>query len=146
MSLDQTVQRGATQPASVGRRPGLSGRRLTLVAVVSGVCFAAGFYLGVYALFALAGLSDLHGWLFLVVTVPLGGLLAGLGAAAAGPSTRTLLGPAVASSFLTALVVTAGLVVFDADFALAISIGGILSLAAATVTVAATARNRRLAI
>ncbi len=109
---------------------------------MSGLCFVAGFYLGVYALLALAGFGDLHGWLFLVVTVPLGGLLAGLGAAAAGPVTRALLGPAVVSSLLTSAVATAGLVALDAGFAQAISIGGVISLVAATLAEWSTVRSR----
>ncbi|MGA7269607.1 MAG: hypothetical protein WB239_00915 [Acidimicrobiia bacterium] len=134
MALNQTVQPDSSQPA-IGSRPGLSWRRLAVVAAVSAVCFVAGFYLGVYALIAWAGFGDLHGWLFLIVTVPLGSLLAGLGAATAGPSTSKLLGPAVAATLLTAAVVTAGLIALSAGFALAISIGGIASFLAAALTV-----------
>lgn len=104
----------------------------------------AGFYLGIYALLGLGGFGDLHGWIFLIVTVPLGGLLAGLGAATAGPSTRTLLGPAVAASLLTTIVVAGILIAVDAGFGTAIAAGGILSLLAATLAVARGAQRRRM--
>lgn len=146
MALNQTPRTesdrsdGGTQPRSLSRQ------RLAMVAAVSAVCFVAGFYLGIYALLGLAGFGDLHGWLFLIVTVPLGGLVAGLGAATAGPSTRTLLAPTVAAGLITAASTTAVLVAVDAGFALAITVGGILSVLAATLTVSATARSRRIAV
>lgn len=142
--LNQTRQPESSRADSATSRLGLSRRRLAVVAAVSGVCFAAGFYLGVYVLFGLAGSGDLHGWLFLIVTVPLGGLLSGLGAATVGPSTRTVLGPTVASSLITAAVVTAGLVLVGAGFGLALSVGGVLSPVAATVAVSAASRRRNL--
>lgn len=146
MALNQTAQPASGRRGG-GSRSGLSRRRLALVAAISGVCFVGGFYLGVYVLTARVGFGDLHGWLFLVVTVPLGGLLAGLGAALAGPSTPRLLGPTVAAGLLTAAVVSAVLVAIGAGFGLAIAIGGISSLLATDLTVsfvATRSRARRL--
>lgn len=102
--------------------------------VVSAAGFVIGFYAGFFALLSTVGFDRFEGWHFVTATLPLGGLLAALGAMAV--TSRSL---AVAvTGLLVAVAVAAVVELTNGDFGSAFGVGGPIVVASVCVAAAVT--------
>lgn len=118
----------------------MTGARIAVTAVASGVGFLVGFYAGIFGLLSTVGLDRFEGWQFPIATVPAGGLLSAVSATLASGLARRVWGSALIGSLTGAAVITVGLLVFDGDFGVAIGLGGIVVVTTTTVAVTRSAR------
>jgi hypothetical protein len=114
------------------------------MAVAATVAFVAGFYAGLVGLLMVYGFDGIGGAPFELVTVTSGGVLAGIAASLVSPFAFSRVAPAVTLSTVVATG-AAGLflLAIDADYGLAIGVGGAIALiVAATASVRFGARSR----
>lgn len=119
----------------------MSAGRTLLVALAAAAGFAVGFYSGALLLLTIVGLDEFEGWQFVVATLPLGGLTAGVGAAVAAPETGRIWGRVLGGSLLAALVIVGGVGLVEGDFGIAF-VGGGLVVVATAITLASLANRR----
>lgn len=108
--------------------------RVIFVVLATTAGFVVGFYAGLIMLLSIVGIDDFQGWQFELATVPTGGLCAGLVAAGASPSTQRIWVRVVTATLMAALAATGVLNVIGGDFGIAIGLGGLIVVVAATVT------------
>lgn len=116
------------------RRP--SPARLAGIGVATGVGWAVGFYLGVFAVLSLVGWSEAAGWQFLLATISGGAVGASTGAMLAHPDTGAAAPAVLGAGLLAGAVALVALQIIGGDFAVAI-LGGGATVVTATVTASA---------
>ncbi len=132
----------STKTAQAPNRQTMSGTRVVVAIVLSAAGFVVGFYLGIFMLLSIVGLDDFEGWQFELATIPVGSIVAGLGAAVAAPRTGRVVGTALGAAAVAAAVSTPVLFALDGDFAVAIILGGVVAVIATVAATVGASRRR----
>lgn len=101
----------------------MSGGRIALVALAGAAGFAVGFYAGVFLVLSLVGFSEFEAWQFELSTLPLAGLISGVGIAIASPETGRIWVRVLAAALVAAVAMILLVRRMNGDFGLAFGLG-----------------------